>query len=409
MPSYRLLDPRDRGFVVLCGALTAQTALAVDVFLPALPIVVKELAMTPANVQLTVGLYMAGFALGQIAWGWLSDWLGRRMIILIGTGGYTFTTLMCALADDGSELIFWRLILGVFSSASMAATRAMLRDHFTGVQLARQMAAITTVFLLSPIVAPQLGTMLALTGGWRSVFWVPGIIGFVSFFFSWRYLAESHTEAKRHRSSLQSIWRLVTDILSHRLSGPCLAIQASMSFGLLTWISSSPLILTGYYSVPIKYFGLFFTASATLILCGSLLCNHLLRDRGPSYVLALGGGCCAIGGGLVFLVTVLVSGSLWWMMTGILIFMLGFGLIVPSSGGMALHAFGAVGGLAAAILGSAQSLVGSLGSGMSASLHDGTPASLGIGIGLSASVAASVALILSYRLMKQPELLADPA
>jgi len=408
MSTHRFVDPRGRGFILLLGALMSQVALSIDVLLPALPAVGRDLAMSPASVQLTVGLFLAGFALGQVAWGWLSDWVGRRKIILVGTGGYTLATLMCAVAGSGPELIFWRLIMGVFASASMAASRAMLRDHFTGLRLARKTAAITAVYFFSPILGPQLGTVLMLTGGWRSVFLVPGILGVLTLVVSWRYLAESHVEENRRRASLRSIWVIVTDILRHPLSGLCLAIQASMSFGLLTWVSSSPLILTEHFLVPVKYFGLFFAATAIVQLLGATLCNRLLKHYGPSFVMALGAWCSLVGGGLVFLMAVLVDGSLWWTMTGVWIFMLGFGLVVPSSGGMAMHAFGAAGGIAAAVLGRTQSLVGSLGSVTSAALYDGTPGSLGIGIGMSALATTVLALALSRRLLRRPELLADP-
>lgn len=405
MPTRSILRPGSFGFVVLAGALAAQAALAVDSLLPSLPAVVAELGMTPGSVQLTVGLFMAGFALGQIAWGWLSDWLGRRPVILAGTGGYIIATLMCAVADNGMELIVWRLIQGFFSSASMAATRAMLRDHFHGVKLARQMAAMTAVFFMSPIVAPQLGTLLLHFFGWRSSFLVPGLVGLASFLVSWRALVESHPPARRRKRSFMVIGQSLMDMLRHPLSSLCLGIQAAMAFGLLTWISSSSLILTGHFGVPVRHFGLFFAATASVQLLGSVLCNQSLKFRGSHEVMALGGICCALGGALVFTQTVVMESSLWWTMSGIWTFMLGFGLIVPSSAGMALHAFGAIGGLAAALVGTMQSLFGSLGSVLSATIYDGSPLSLGIGIGFSAATAAVAAGLLSHRLMKRPELL----
>lgn len=408
MQSNQFLNPRSFGFVALAGALTAQAALSVDVLLPALPSVVRELAMSPASVQLTIAMYLAGFALGQLAWGWLSDWVGRRAIILTGTGGYAFATLMCALVDSGPELIFWRLVTGVFASASMAAVRAMMRDHFTGVELARKMAAITAVFFLSPIIAPQLGTALTLVFGWRHVFWVPGAISAASLLIAWRSLLESHAPARRRRSSLRNMSRTVSEIIRHPLSGLCLLLQAAMSFGLMAWISISSLVLTGFYAVPERYFGLYFAATAAVQLCGSILANRLLGHFGPSFLMALGGACSAIGGGLVLLVTVVAGGPFWLMLAGVWLFVTGFGLTVPASGGMALHAFGAVGGLAAAVLGSAQALVGSLGSILSAMLYDGTPAALGIGLALAAAVASVSAWTLSFRLRHRPELLHDP-
>ena len=143
-------------------------------------------------------------------------------------------------------------------------------------------------------------------------------------------------------------------------------------------------------------------------LLGSILCNQLLKVRGAHEVMALGAAVCLGGGAVVFLGTVPFDSGLWMTMAGMWLFMLGFGLIVPSSTGLTLHAFGAIGGLAAAILGTAQSLIGSLGSAMSALLYNGTPYSLGVGIGLSAVLACLSAGALSRRLKKNPELLDTP-
>ena len=405
MHSHRALAPGSLGYTVLAGSLAAQAALAVDSLVPSLPSIVNELGMSPGSVQLTVAVFMGGFALGQIPWGWLSDWLGRRRVMLIGTGGFMTAGAMCALADSGGTLIAWRLVQGIFAAAGMAATRAMLRDNFQGVGLARQTAAMTTVFFLSPILAPQFGTLLLHFFGWRASFLVPGLIGLASFLVVWRVLDESHPPSRRRRTSFTDIGKALVAMLSHPLSSLCLGIQATMAIGLITWISSSPFILTQYFGVPLRYFGLIFAASASVQLSGSLLCNQLLKIRGSHEVLALGAGSCLLGGGVLFGATVLTTGSLWWMMSGVWLFMLGFGLIVPASGGMALHAFGAIGGLAAALVGTMQSLTGSLGSMASAALFDGTPRSLGIGIGVSAALATTVAGILSFRLSRHPELL----
>lgn len=401
--------PGSRRFIVLMGALTAQAAIAVDVLLPALPAMVEEVGVSAASAQLTIGLFIAGFAVGQIGWGWLSDWLGRKPIILMGTGGYIIMTFLCAVADSGTELLVWRFVLGIFASASVTITRAILRDHFTGVQLARQMAAMMVIFFMSPMLAPQLGTLLLFLAGWRSVFWVPGIISIVCFVVIWTSLAESHPVAKRRRSSLLQIFGTAIDMVRHPMSGLCLAIHASMSVGLLAWISSSSLILTGFYGVEEYYFGLFFTVTAAVQLAGSVCCNRLLKSHSPSYVMGLGGACCAVGGVTVFAVTILLAGPLWSLMVGVWFFMFGFGLIVPAAGGLALHAFGTAGGLAAAIMGSIQSFLGSGGSVLSAFLYDGTARSLGIGIGLSAIAACLFALMLSHRLRVNPELLDPPA
>lgn len=397
--------PNSRSLIVLLGLSTALIAMGIDVLLPALPVMVRELGLSPGQAQLAVGLYIAGFALGQIGWGWLSDSHGRRPVMLLGTGGYAVATLLCAFIDSGASLLALRFVQGLFSSATRTASRAMLRDLFTGVPLARKMSAMTSVFFLSPLLAPQLGTLLLIVAGWRGVFWLPGLVAAGCFAVCWLRLAESHPKHLRRRSSPGDILHLAAAMVKHPLSGPCLALQAGMSIGLMIWISSSSLILVGHFDVPAHLFGLFFSATALVQFCGAMLCNRLLKRGAPAPVMALGASCVVVGGLLMLAVTLPGGGTLWQMMGAMWVYMLGFGLIVPASGGMALHAFGAAGGMAAALMGSIQSLSGSFGSALSAWTYDGTPRSLGIGIGLSAGIASLMALLLSRRLHRSPDLL----
>jgi DHA1 family bicyclomycin/chloramphenicol resistance-like MFS transporter len=290
----------------------------------------------------------------------------------------------------------------------MISARAMLRDHFHGVALARKMAAITAVYFLSPILGPQLGAQLLAFNGWRMTFVLPAVVATAGFIVAWRWMAESHLQINRRRRSFKAIGYAVVDIVRHPLSGLCLGLQGAMSIGLLTWISTCSLIITGHYGLSVAAFGLLFAVTATIQLGGALLCNQMLKRLGPQWVMALGAACVGCGGMAILLVATVLQGSLPALMMGVWVFMLGFGLIVPSSGGMALHAFGAMGGLAAAVLGCAQALVGSAGSILSASMYDGTPRSLGIGMALSAVLACVFTTALSLRLARQPHLLGHP-
>lgn len=404
----RNLEPGGVGYLVLAGILTAQSALAMDSLLPALPTIVARLDLSAGAIQLNVAGFMAGFALGQIAWGWISDWRGRRPIILLGTCGFIFATLMCAGSDSGAELIAWRAGQGLFSSASMAATRAMLRDHFSGVPLARNMAAVSVVLLATPILVPQMSAALLQVAGWRSVFAIPAVISLGAILVYWRSLRESLPPQRRHRHSPAAIGRTIAAMLRHPLSNLSLAIQGAMSIGLMTWLSAASLVFVGHYGRTVGFFGLIHAGTAVVIMVGSVICNQALKRRGAHEVMALGGVCCGLGGLGVFLFASVFDASLWTLTLSTWLFMLGFGLTVPSSGGMALHAFGAAGGIAAALLGFSQSLVGSVGSVLSAVFFDGSPNTLGIGIGLAAALACPGIMLLSRRLYLDPSLLAHP-
>jgi DHA1 family bicyclomycin/chloramphenicol resistance-like MFS transporter len=155
-------------------------------------------------------------------------------------------------------------------------------------------------------------------------------------------------------------------------------------------------------------FGLLFALMAAVMLGGSLLCNQMLKRFGPQAVMALGAVLIALGGATTFLVADIWLQPLPVLVTTVAVFFIGFGLVVPASGGMALHAFGAMGGLAAAVVGCTQGLVGSAGAIAVGRLYDGSPRALGIGFAVSAVLAVAFTSWLAVRLSRYPALLAHP-
>ncbi len=391
-------------FTILLGALTAMAALAIDVLLPALPTMVREMGLSTATAQLTIGLFFAIFAVGQLLWGWLSDWLGRRPIILLGCFGYAVASLLCAYASDGNELLLWRGVQGLFAAASITVTRALVRDHFSGVAAARQIASMTTIFYLTPMIAPQIGTLLLSVAGWRSVFFFPAAFGGTLLVLSFILLAESHPPHRRFRTSFLNIFKTCFSMIKHVVSGPSIAIQICMAAGIMAWISSSSLILTGYYEFSELSFSLLFSATALVGLFGSILCNWLL-GKYPVHVVLMTGLVFVVLSGCITFVSTVYGGPVWMVVAGIWTFFIAFGLTTPTTTGLALNAFGMVGGIAAACIGTLQSLSSSFGSSISAHLYDGTPSSLGICIGAAALVASVGIGTLSYRLRQRPDLL----
>src|ERR1043166_1687233 len=125
-----LLAPTSPAFVVLLGALTALTALSIDMSLPALPRLTAVFATTPDKAQLTLSVFLAGFALGQLAYGPISDRFGRRPVLLFGLVVYTLAGLGCALAQSIDQLILCRLLQGAGGCVGRVMGPAIVRDEF---------------------------------------------------------------------------------------------------------------------------------------------------------------------------------------------------------------------------------------------------------------------------------------
>src|SRR4030088_2481692 len=94
---------------LLLGSLTAFGPLSIDMYLPALPAIARDLAASESVVQLTLTACLIGLALGQIVAGQLSDSLGRRRPLLIGVAEYVVMSLLCAIAPSAWLLVVLRL------------------------------------------------------------------------------------------------------------------------------------------------------------------------------------------------------------------------------------------------------------------------------------------------------------
>ena len=166
-------------FVILAAAMMSTQAIAIDAMLPAFPVIGRALHVANENhVQWIVTVYMAGLGCGQLFWGLMSDRFGRRPILIGGLGLYILAALLAGLAGSFHTLLAWRFIHGL-AAASVVVTRSVIRDLYSGRQMARVMSLTFMVFLTVPIIAPSIGQLILLAAQWRSRFSLCGVFAVV--------------------------------------------------------------------------------------------------------------------------------------------------------------------------------------------------------------------------------------
>src|ERR1700735_2251815 len=142
-------------FVVLAAATMSTQAIAIDAMLPAFPTIITALNVGDANHgQWIVTAYMTGMGLGQLFLGMLSDRFGRRPILLGGLMLYVIAALLCSLSGSFQALLAWRFVHGL-AAACVTGTGSVVRDLYSGRQMARVMSLTFVVFLTVPILAPR--------------------------------------------------------------------------------------------------------------------------------------------------------------------------------------------------------------------------------------------------------------
>lgn len=165
-------------FLVL-GAIGALTPLAIDMYLPAMPTIAKDLGVSAGAVQITLTAYTAGFAIGQLLHGPLADSFGRRPVILIGVAFFGLAAAVSATSHGIEALTYVRAAQGFAGAAAAVVIQAVVRDMFDREDFARAMSFVTLVMTVAPLVAPMVGGHLAIWFGWRSIFWVLAIFAAV--------------------------------------------------------------------------------------------------------------------------------------------------------------------------------------------------------------------------------------
>lgn len=382
------LAPELRGFIVLLGALMMVNALSIDMILPALPALGATLRASPDQVQLTMSLYLIGYAAGQFLVGPLSDQFGRRPVLIGGLTLYTLATLACAASPRIDALVLARLVQGFAACGGPVVVRAIVRDHVGGDRAAHMMSSLTIVFAVAPLLAPLIGGVLLVRWGWPSIFLFIALFAAVLVVAAWMGLAELLVRPDREALRLQRLAANYRTFLTTRAAIGYAFVNGLCWVGIFAFLSASPYVYIEYYGVRPDHYGYYFGLCAATIIGGATVNKRLLRRMSGVRVLQRGFAILVCGG----LATVLVPFTPWSgplaLMGAVMIYMFGQALVMPNAVAQALEPLKHMAGMGSALMGVIQMLCGALGGYVVNALYDGTPLPMG-GVILFAGAAST--------------------
>ena len=256
----RRVGPKET--VALLAGLMALNAFAIDAMIPALPDIGSELGVGAENDrQLVVVAYFLGFGVGQIFWGPLADRFGRKPILAAGVALYACFALLCGIAGSFELLIAGRVAMGASAAVTRVLVMAMVRDLFEGEAMARVMSLVFMVFMLVPMLAPNVGQAILLVADWRAIFLV--LAGYGAIMWLWSFVKLPETLHPEYRRPLHGgeIWQAVKIAATDRLSiGYTMALTAVFA-GLTGYIASIQQIIFDVFEAG-NLIGLIFAAIA---------------------------------------------------------------------------------------------------------------------------------------------------
>lgn len=323
------------GTIVL---ITAIAPLATDMYVPAFPLVGRDLVASATQVQLTLTTFFVGMALGQLVGGPASDRIGRRKPLLVSLAVLTVASAVCAYSPTIGVMMLARLLQGFSGGWAMVIARSIVVDLTRGAELVRAMNLVAGVGGIAPIVGPLLGGVILQFSHWRVSFGLVAGLSALMFVAVAVGVAETLPADKRHGGGLSHISETTASVLRHRrFVGYLLVFGSSMGM-IFAYVATSAYVLQSMNGLSPMVYSIDFAFNAVGLTVATLAAARL-ANRVPARTL--------VGIGLVVSAAtgaVLLIGAIWCAMPlpvaliGFFILMSAQGLVGPNAGALASDA-----------------------------------------------------------------------
>lgn len=348
-----------RRVAILVAANTALAPFAIDAYLPAMSALATSVDASIHHTELSISVFLFGFAFGQLCFGPLSDRLGRKPVLMGGLTVFALASLAITQVDSLTFLLIWRFVQALGGGACVVNSAAIVRDCFQGREAAKVMSTMAMIMMLAPLVAPAIGSILLMVAGWWLIFvFLAVYAGFLAWLLGTR-LPETRDMSQPVASPRQVI-RNYASVLKHREGmGYICAVAASFA-GLFAFVTASPFLYLDHFSLSPTIYPFVFGVNVLVIASSNRVNIYLLKKRTPQQNLRLGLTVQLLAASALVLAMLLNLATLPVVVALVMLFTGMIGLITPNAISSLLDHFGHISATATALLGGIQFGCGAL-------------------------------------------------
>jgi DHA1 family bicyclomycin/chloramphenicol resistance-like MFS transporter len=347
MPS---ITQRERWkYILIIGGLQTLQPFSLDPYLPSGPIIARGFDVPDSMIQLTFSALTLGFAMGQLITGPLSDSIGRRKPMLIGSAAFVIATILVSLAPNLEMFFVARFVQGIAGAAVFVVGNAVVRDLYEGLSLLKVMSRVLLIQALSWFIGPFAGSQLLQFMDWRGVSLVIGSFAVLMLITAIRYLPETLRHEDRRDEIFDGMLKRFKYVLKDRIYVGLLIISSLNSVALWAYLIVTPFVLTNQFDLAPEQFGLILTLNSFGAYLG-VQASSKLAQKIPAQWILLSMHVVSIGLGATLLITSATNPPLWLVMTIVWLFVFSFGMTVTPIGALSLAPHGNEAGTAASLM-----------------------------------------------------------
>ena len=361
MSDYSTHAPQSRistaEFSLLVALMMSVVAISIDALLPALDAIRADIMLShPNQAQLVVSALFFGMAIGQLICGPLSDATGRKKVLNGGIALFLVGTVLCYFSHDINTLLLGRFIQGLGVAGPYVSAISIVRDKYSGNEMARIMSLVMMIFVMVPAIAPSLGQAVLWVGTWRDIFLLYVFYALLIVLWIFWRLEETLPKAHRIPMSTKGFSEGFKEVISN-VPTVCYMICMGLFFGsFVGYLNSSQQIFQSLFNTG-ELFTLYFGLLALVFGAASLVNSRLVQKWGMQKLSDAAVWGIIVSSALFLALHLVTDIPLWLFLVYAALLFFCFGLVFGNINALAMEPMGHVAGIAAAIIGSTSSIM----------------------------------------------------
>ncbi|KPH14046.1 multidrug effflux MFS transporter [Chryseobacterium sp. ERMR1:04] len=265
--------------VFILALLNTLESLSIDLYLPAFPMMAQIFQTDIGHIQISISIFFAGFAIGQLLWGPLSDKKGRKPVLYIGLGLFIIGALAIYFTTNIFVLWAMRFLQAFGGSAGIVIGRAIVIDLYDKEKAVTIFSKQSQISGIAPIVAPLLGSVFLRFWGWNSAFSFLSILGALTLILVIKYIPETNSritspDTAADEAKLKDQLKV---IISNKDFIANTVIGSSAFASLIIYISNAPLLFMEIHGFSSEVFSFIFAFNSLALIFAAFITPKLIR------------------------------------------------------------------------------------------------------------------------------------